>query len=40
VGGLGYTGSLAYQVTSGADQPLDDEIISAEVLYETADAIN
>lgn len=40
VGGLGYTGSLAYQVTSGAAQPLDDEIISAEVLYETADAIN
>src|SRR3546814_607746 len=40
IGGTGYFGSLAYQVTSGSAQPLDDEIISAELTYEVADAIN
>lgn len=37
IGGSGYTGALAYQVTSAADQPLDDEIISAEVTYEVTE---
>src|SRR3546814_9017236 len=40
IGGTGYFGSLAYQVTSGSAQPPDDEIISAELIYEVADAIN
>lgn len=40
VGGSGYTGALAYQVTSGEVTPLDDEIISAEVLYEIAGSIS
>jgi len=39
LGGSGYTGSLAYQVTSAEAQPLDDEVISAEVLYEVAGGI-
>lgn len=40
LGGSGYTGSIAYQVTSAENQPLDDEIISAEVLYEVAGDIS
>lgn len=39
LGGTGYTVSLAYQVTSGAIQPLDVEIISSELLYETAEVV-
>ena len=39
LGGSGYTGSIAYQVTSAEAQPLDDEVISAEVLYEVANDI-
>lgn len=39
LGGSGYTGSIAYQVTSAEAQPLDDEVISAEVLYEVASDI-
>lgn len=39
LGGSGYTGSIAYQVTSAEAQPLDDEIISAEVIYEVAGGI-
>lgn len=39
LGGSGYTGSIAYQVTSAENQPLDDEVVSAEVLYEVANDI-
>lgn len=40
LGGTGYNVSLAFQVTSGALQPLDVEVVSSEVLYETADAVS
>lgn len=40
LGGSGYSVSLAFQVTSGALQPLDVEVVSSEVLYETADAVS
>lgn len=40
LGGTGYNVSLAFQVTSGSLQPLDAEVISSEVLYETADAVS
>ncbi|ALC11215.1 hypothetical protein [Sphingopyxis sp. 113P3] len=39
LGGTGYYGSLAYQVTSGSAQPLDDEIISAELTYEVTELL-
>ena len=39
IGGTGYTVSLAFQATSGSLLPLDIEVISSELLYETADAI-
>lgn len=40
VGGTGYTVSLAFQVTSGEQTPLEVEVISSELLYETADAVS
>src|SRR3546814_6125253 len=40
IGGTGYFGSLAYQVTSGLAQPLAEEIIRAELTYEVAHSIN
>jgi len=36
LGGTGYAGSLAYQVTSGSVQPLDAEVIRLELLFTTA----
>lgn len=36
LGGTGYTCSLAFQVTSGSIQALDVEVISSELLFETA----
>lgn len=39
LGGVGYSGSLAYQATSGAVQPLDLEIIRAEAVFDTAEII-
>src|SRR3546814_16861680 len=38
IGGTGYFGSLAYQVTSRSAQPPDHEIISAELTSEVAAA--
>lgn len=40
VAGIGYTGSVAFQVTSGAVQPLDCEIIRMEVLLTTAEMVS
>lgn len=39
LGGSGYACSLAYQVTSGAVQPLDVEVVHLEMLYSTAEMI-
>lgn len=38
--GIGYTGSIAGQVTSGAVQPLDVEVVRAECLYDIAEAVS
>lgn len=40
LGGTGYTVSIAFQVTSGALQPLDVEVLSSEVLYDTAEYVS
>lgn len=40
LGGSGYTVSVAFQVTSGSLQPLDVEVLSGEVTYETATVIS
>lgn len=39
IGGTGYTGSLAYQVTSGSPQPLDDDIIRFDMMFDTAEMV-
>lgn len=39
LGGRGRTCSLAYQVTSGAAQPLDAELVRLEMLYTTAEVM-
>ena len=39
LGGRGYVGSVSYQVTSGAAQPLDAELIRMEVLFDTAEMV-
>lgn len=38
--GTGYTGSIAYQVTSGAVAPLDTEIIRVEVTFTTGELVS
>lgn len=38
--GSAYTVSVAFQITSGATLPLELELISSEVLYNTADAVS
>jgi len=38
--GIGYTGSVSFQVTSGAIQPLDVEVIRLEALYTTAELVS
>lgn len=40
IGGTGYTVSLAFQITSGALQALDAEILSAEVVFDTAEVVS
>lgn len=37
--GIGYTGSVSFQVTSGAVQPLDVEVIRLEALFTTAELV-
>lgn len=39
ISGVGYAGSLSFQVTSGAVQPLDVDLIRLEVVYDTAEAV-
>lgn len=39
VGGMGYTFAPCYQVTSGSVQPLDEELISMQVDYLTAEIV-
>lgn len=39
VGGLGYTMAPCYQVTSGSIQPLDEEVISMQLSFLTAEII-
>jgi len=40
IGGTGYAVSLVYQVTSGSPQPLDDELIRFDMVFDTADVIS
>lgn len=40
LGGIGYAGSVSFQVTSGAIQPLDVEVIRLEALYTTAEVVS
>ena len=40
LGGSGYACSVAYQVTSGAVQPLDVEVVRLEMLYTTAEQVS
>lgn len=40
LGGLGYSVSLCYQVTSGSVQPLDSEIIMLEMTYTTGGVLS
>lgn len=39
LGGTGYSGSVAFQATSGAIQPLDLEIVRAEIAYDTTEIV-
>ncbi|MBB4642370.1 hypothetical protein [Rhizorhapis suberifaciens] len=39
IGGVGYSLSLCYQVTSGSVAPLDAELIDMEMLYTTAELV-
>lgn len=38
--GIGYTGSVSFQVTSGAVQPLDVEVIRMEALFTVAELVS
>lgn len=40
IAGLGYTCSLAYQVSSGSIQPLDVELIRLDALFEVAEMVS
>lgn len=40
LGGIGYNASVSCQITSGALQPVDGEVISCEVLYDTGESIS
>lgn len=40
ISGIGYTGSVGFQVTSGAVQPLDAELIRLEMLFTTAEMVS
>lgn len=40
ISGLGYAGSLAFQVTSGSEQPLDVDVVRLEALYSVAEMVS